>query len=716
VTDWIGRTLSKVTIQRLLGRGGMAEVYLGLHTTLNRPVAVKVLYGHLLEDDTSMARFRSEAQSVASMRHPNIVQVYDFDVADDQPYIIMELLEGPSLADYIEVLHRSNQRLPPETIARLITAVAAALDYAHSRGVIHRDVKPSNVLLRREGGVVEPKVPLPDDVQPVLTDFGVARMANATIRTASGSIVGTPAYMSPEQVTGAGTDARSDIYSLGVMLYEMLSGRLPFGDDSDSVASVLIRHITEPPAPLAEETPAVQAVVFRALAKDPNDRYQSAGELALDLRRALGLPLTPVEMAAITPPPRSLTAAGPAAKKLASRAGPSRTFLTVGALAVLLVIGALAVLLGTGVIGSKGDKGTPASGAAGQGADQPDLGVLSFESQSAVIDQAVLRVTHLQLPQPGTQYEVWLLGGETRRSIGILSVDAQGNGQLVYVDSAGENLLATADRFEITIEPNPDANPLPSGNVAYSGSLPAAPLVHIRHLLVAFSQAPGGIGLTIGVMRDANLMTKTTQAILDAQKAGDLAGMKREAEGLVNLIEGEGGADFGDLDGDGVITNPSDGFGLLPGSRGGGYIQSSIEHATYAASSPGATPYMIDQADKLEAAAQNLGGWAAQIRDTGLAIIKSQTVDDAADPVHRVVRLADLFVNGLDLNADGQIEPVAGEGGAQTMYFYARRMADIFVVSGPIQALNPAETNSAPTMPDMPGMASESAGASGQGQ
>lgn len=715
MADWIGRTFSKVTIQRLLGRGGMAEVYLGLHTTLNRPVAVKILYGHLLEDDTSMARFRSEAQSVAAMRHPNIVQVYDFDVADDQPYIVMELIEGPSLADYVGVLHRTGQRLPPETVARLITAVAAALDYAHARGVIHRDVKPSNVMLRREGGIIEPTLPLPDDVQPVLTDFGVARMANATIRTASGSIVGTPAYMSPEQITGADIDARSDIYSLGAMLYEMLSGRLPFGNDTDPVASVLIKHITEPPAPLTEETPAVQAVVFRALAKDPADRYQSAGELALDLRRALGLPLTPVEMAAITPAPRPLRAPKPATRKLASGARLTSPFLMVSALAVLLVVGVLAVLLGTRVIGSIRDKNGPSSGAVGQG-DQPDLGMLSFESASAVLDQAVLRMRHLSIPQPGTQYEIWLLGGENRRSIGLLNVDAQGNGQLVFVDKTGKNLLETTDHFEITIEPNPDTNPLPSGDVAYSGALPDIPLMHIQHLLVAFPGAPGGIGLMIGVLHDSDLMIQTAQAILDAQKAGDLAGMRREAEGLVNLIEGRGGADYGDLDGDGTITDPSDGFGLLPGASSGGYIQSSVEHASYAAGAPGATPYMVEQADKLEATAQNLGGWAAQIRDTGLAILKSQTVDDAAEPVHLVVRLVDLFAHGLDLDTDGQIEPVAGEGGAQTMYYYARRMADIFVVPGPALTPEPATARSAPSMPDIPGMASDSSEASGQGQ
>jgi len=711
VADWIGRTFSKVMIQRLLGRGGMAEVYLGLHTTLNRPVAVKILYGHLLEDDTSMARFRSEAQAVAAMRHPNIVQVYDFDVADDQPYIVMELIEGPSLADYVGVLYKAGKRLPPETIARLITAVAAALDYAHARGVIHRDVKPSNVMLRRERGIVELTIPLPDDVQPVLTDFGVARMANATVRTASGSIVGTPAYMSPEQITGAGIDARSDIYSLGAMLYEMLSGRLPFGNDADPVASVLIKHITESPTPLTEETPAVQAVVFRAMAKDPADRYQSAGELALDLRRALGLPLTPVEMAAITPTPHPLTAPKPERRRRASGARPSRQFLTVSALAVLLVIGILAVLLATGVIDLNGNKSSP-----GSGADQPDLGVLSFESASAVLDQVVLRVKHLTIPQPGTQYEVWLLGGENRRSIGLLNVDAQGNGQLVFVDKTGKNLLETTDHFEITVEPNPDTNPLPSGDVAYSGALPDVPLMHIEHLLVAFPEAPGGIGLMIGVLRDSDLMTQIAQTLLDAQKAGDLAGMKRQAEGLVNLIEGQGGADYGDLDSDSTVTDPSDGFGLLPGASGGGYIQSAVEHATYAAGAPGATPYMVGQADKLETTAQNLGGWAAQIRDTGQAILKSQTVDDAAEPVHTVVRLVDLFANGLDLNADGQIEPVAGEGGTQTMYYLARRMADMFVVPGPASTSDSAPAKSAPTMPDMPGMASDSAGASGQGQ
>src|SRR5262245_31341991 len=164
----------------------MAEVYLGRHTTLNRPVAVKILHSHLSEDDLLLKRFRAEAQAVAALRHPNIVQVLDFDIADDQPYIVMELLAGSSLADYLRALHRTGQRLTPETTARLIASLAAALDYAHARGIIHRDIKPANVMLRRESDSLDLAAPLPADVEPVLTDFGVMRLVDSTTRTASG--------------------------------------------------------------------------------------------------------------------------------------------------------------------------------------------------------------------------------------------------------------------------------------------------------------------------------------------------------------------------------------------------------------------------------------------------------------------------------------------------------------------------------------------------
>ena len=283
MNNWIGRTLSKVEIQKRLGRGGMAEVYLGYHTTLGRPVAVKILHGFLSEDEAQQARFRSEARAVAALRHPNIVQVFDFDVVDGRPYIVMELLEGVSLDDYSAGLQARGQRLPAETAARLAASLASALEYAHARGLVHRDVKPANVMLRHEAGPLDPGAALPLDAEAVLTDFVVARLSGAVVQTASGAITGTPAYLSPEQARGEPADGRADIYSLGVMLYELLAGRVPFGGEHDTAISVIMKHLTEPPPPLEGVSPAVRAVVERAMAKDRQARYQRAGDLATDL-------------------------------------------------------------------------------------------------------------------------------------------------------------------------------------------------------------------------------------------------------------------------------------------------------------------------------------------------------------------------------------------------------------------------------------------------
>lgn len=260
-----------------LGRGGMAEVYLARDPVLDRNVAIKVIYPHLATDPDFGERFLREAKLVASLRHNHIVQLYDFDIQNNQPYMVMEFLDGGSLKTRLDALRATGKMMPLAESARVLDAIANALDYAHARGAIHRDVKPANIIFTSAN-------------EPVLTDFGIAKiLGDAAQASAAGTIVGTPAYMSPEQAASKPVDARSDLYALGVVLYEMTTGRVPFHGDSPT--AVLMQHLNNPPpAPRqfnANVPDAVQIVILKALAKNPAERFASAGELARAFSAAL---------------------------------------------------------------------------------------------------------------------------------------------------------------------------------------------------------------------------------------------------------------------------------------------------------------------------------------------------------------------------------------------------------------------------------------------
>ncbi len=284
-THLTGRNLGGYRVLSPLGQGGMAEVYQGYQAALDRYVAIKLLAPRLAADPTFYERFQREATSIARLRHPNIVQVYDFGASDNLTYMVMEYIAGPSLKQRIQTADDQRQRLPwPEVIA-ITRDIAAALDYAHQNNLVHRDIKPANILLRR--AAFNPVKTT--DPYAVLTDFGIVKMLAGVRFTATGLTLGTPDYMSPEQANGDDIGPASDIYALGVVVYEMLTGQLPFA--ADTPLTVLLKHVSEPPpsacALSPDLSPAVDEVLHQALAKVPQARFRSAGQLAAALEAAL---------------------------------------------------------------------------------------------------------------------------------------------------------------------------------------------------------------------------------------------------------------------------------------------------------------------------------------------------------------------------------------------------------------------------------------------
>jgi serine/threonine-protein kinase len=627
--SWIGKTLSKVQIEKVIGRGGMAEVYVGRHATLNRPMAVKLLHAHMTEDPQLRERFEAEAQAVASLRHPNIVQVSDFDVIDGRPYIIMELLEGMSLAKYLMGLHGSGSSLPMQAIVRIMRSVGSALDYAHQRGIVHRDVKPANIVLRQGSTAINSRAPLADDVEPILTDFGVARIANAATRTVSGTILGTPAYMSPEQVQGQRVDARSDIYSLGIILYELLAGKLPFNPDTDTPASILYKHVHEQPPKLANTHPSIQAVVDRAMAKNKDQRYQKAGQLARDLASTIDDPAATT----VRPPSRTPAAATkpadsvvPASRSQMAGTGTASEIkkkrFPFAAVAALVVVGvgiiagglfAVSQLLENFSLGPLAESAPPAAetlpvATIGQVVTTDALStdqaghVVATGSGSAMLRFGSIEGTirGLQAPPDGQTYHLWLTSSKGEvRNITEASEFASDSLTFSFAPTEGGALLANYDGLIVSLEATGNV-PVAPTSIQLEGHLPEGTINRV--LLLRDVHPSNNVLAEFSDLLDRQAVHYRSHInnALNSIAGESLSGSKQHSEHVINIIEGRDGELYSDWDDNGRTENPGDDVGLLSYLILLQAASSSLnEHQTFLGGSDASAAQIAEECERL---------------------------------------------------------------------------------------------------------------------
>ncbi len=663
MSNWNGKIIGNVQIGEFIARGGMAEIYLGEHKSLNRKVAVKIMRDQVDHDPDTRMRFEREARVVASLRHPNIIQMFDYDLVEGQPCLIMEYVPGATLANFLKTLQSRGKKLPQEMIVKIISALASAIDYAHAQQIVHRDIKPANVLLRSASGPVDPDQLLPADVEPILTDFGLVRILDSSIQTSTGTVSGTPAYMSPEQARGDKVDRKSDLYSLGVILYEMLAGVVPF--EAESSFGVLMKHINEPPPPILGISVDLQTIIDRAIAKDPDLRYDSAIEMAEELSAVIGGQTVSSKTLELMKKARAVSQK--------SKAARSFNWGWVGAVALLLI--GLVLAIPRFLISPVAD-------------ENQAVGRVVYSDQNGLMDKVTITLTGLSAPEAGTHFDVWVLarGGEDRLDIGSVVMDETAQGQLIYTNLNQENILSLFDQIEVTVES--DNSPIPnetSGDIIASSVFPPLALIHVRHVLVSFPTTPDETALIQGLWDSSDWLYSTVGDLQDSFSNGDQGLFRAKIEEIINLVVGdESTGQYLDWNTDGSVSDPTDGYGLLlngePGTNEHGYISQTISHVKLAAQAIDATENIKTQSGNVVLCLENMKGWSEHLLTKTLQL-QAMPFDSDMEPLIAEIKvLSDRIISGVDANGNELIEPIVGEGGATTAYEYAYYMADMLLL------------------------------------
>jgi hypothetical protein len=319
------------------------------------------------------------------------------------------------------------------------------------------------------------------------------------------------------------------------------------------------------------------------------------------------------------------------------------------------------------------------------------VGVLRFQSSIATLDQITLNAKLAPLPE-NMQYEAWMIddANEQSRSLGLLEPGTGDQFSLTYIEPQSQNLLASFNHMEITLEPSPDDSPNSSRNVLYSASLPTGSLEHIRHLMVGFQATPGQVPIAVGLVDNVTLIKGAANAMLEAFNTGDSLGVRSNAEAIVNLIVGNENLDYyNDWDEDGSINDPGDGFGLLINGSQSGYLDGTFNHANFAAEAPDATDEIQLHASHVAISVQNLETWAPELRNLALNIARAPENQDVEADLREAITLANQMLDGIDIDGSETVDPIPGEGGAITALIHAGYMSDMPIFPGEGQALSP---------------------------
>ncbi len=658
----VGRMLGNYKIIEKLGQGGMATVYIGYQESVGRRVAIKVLPPHPGMEADFVERFALEARTIAKLQHPHILPLFDYGKEDDILYLVAAFAEGGTLEDKMRA-----QPLDIKFTERILRQVAGAIDYAHRQGIIHRDIKPANVLLSEEGFAM-------------LADFGIVKIMQEGGPDLTGTgVVGTPAYMAPEALQGDSIDSRADVYSLGVVAYQMLTGQQPI--TAPSMMQMMLKVIQEDPAPISTQNdslPAALDVVFaKALAKDPAERHQTAAEFAEAFSAAINNtealkairaahPVSAADMptaamrtnlAADNQPTERIRDADqpltPAdtGNTIIVREGVS-TPVILGVVGVIAAVIIAVVLIITGQSEDDPDSvaDTPNTEIPTL-PEAPTFGQVTFTDSAALGDTITLRVDDLAQPGDDAVYVAWLFNTENENTykLGEVFIDGFGSGALTFTDPDGIMLPSLYNAVLITLEDDIDAE-APSDAVAYSGSTPQIVKDALRAIFIEAEDGLNGGSLLDGMVIEAE--TAARHAGL-ASTSTSVVSMQSHAEHTINILNGT----QIDHDGDGRPVNPGRGVGVYAfASRISAQLDQVIE-------APGVSQRQIIDTDLIRVCLDNSRIRADRVIELEEDLLAADTLAGVAEEAAESERIANEIVTGVDSNEDGTIDPFEGECG-----------------------------------------------------